>query len=100
MLNIDVNSSHTFVKYKIDNDEQFASELADAIDLIISERIKSKKELSEKQNVERALQYRNNILHKIENKKFSCPECYTDKELILYEKKSDLKNKQSSEKND
>ena len=32
MLNIDVNSSHTFVKYKIDNDEQFASELADAIE--------------------------------------------------------------------
>lgn len=96
MLNIDVNSSHTFVKYKIDNDEQFASELADAIDLIISERIKSKKELSEKHNMERALRYRNDILQKAADKKFNYPECYTDKELIIYEK-NNLKNKQSRE---
>ncbi|MFR7569377.1 MAG: hypothetical protein ACLUWE_03695 [Lachnospira sp.] len=87
MLNIDVNSSHTFVKYKIDNDEQFARELADSIDLIISEIIKSKKELSGKQNIERAVQYRNDILQKTADKKFSYPECYTDKELIIYEKK-------------
>ena len=86
MLNIDVDSSHTFVKYKIDSDEQFARELADSIDLIISEIIKSKKEFSGNQNIERAVQYRNDILQKAADKKFSYPECYTDKELIIYEK--------------
>lgn len=75
------------IKLKFDNDEQFACELADSIDLIISEIIKSKKELSGKQNIERAVQYRNDILQKTADKKFSYPECYTDKKLIIYEKK-------------
>lgn len=86
MINIDVDlSKHVIVKHNIENDEQFVLELANAIDLIVSERINSRKDLSAEQNIKRAVQYRNQILHNIANQEFCCPECYIEDDLILYE---------------
>ena len=86
ILNIDVTlPGHTFVNYKIETDEQLALELAEALDLIVSEIVKSKRELSEKQNLGGGLQYRNHILQMIENTEFCYSECYTDRDMILYE---------------
>lgn len=79
MINIDVKiPGHVYVNHNIENDEQFVLELANAIDLIVSERIKSRKDLSIEQNIKRAVQYRNQIFQKIENKEFCCPECYIE----------------------
>lgn len=86
MINIDVKlPEHINVKHNIENDEQFILELANAIDLIVSDRIKSQKKLSIEQNIKRAVQYRNQILQRIEDKEFCCPECYIEEDLIQYE---------------
>lgn len=86
MINIDVKlPGHINVKHNIENDEQFVLELVNAIDLIVSDRIKSRKDLSIEQNIKRAVQYRNQILQMIQDKEFCCPECYIEDDLILYE---------------
>lgn len=86
MVNIDVElPKHINVKHNIENDEQFVLELSNAIDLIVSDRIKSRKDLSAEQNIKRAVQYRNQILQNIANQEFCCPECYIEDDLIQYE---------------
>lgn len=87
MLKIDVNlSNHIFVEHNIESDEQFASELVNALDLIVSDRVKSKRDLSIEENIKKALQYRNHILQMMKETSFCCPECYEDAGLIQYEK--------------
>lgn len=82
MIKIDVDlkdSKHILVEHNIECDEQFAYELAIAIDLIISEKI-GDDNLSVMENVANAVSYRNHILKLIKATVFCCPECYEHNE--------------------
>jgi len=88
MIKMDINLSdgekHICVEHEIDNMDAFAEELIQAIDLIVSEKVLSMKELTPDENVALALLYRRNLLEKMICMNFSCPECYEESDLIMY----------------
>lgn len=68
-----------------------ASEILDGMDLIISEKVLSKKGLSEVENLRRAHEVRNQLLEIMKTMPFNYPECYMDKELLIMEDEVELK---------
>ena len=81
MIKIDVDfkdASHIFVEHNIENDGQFAYELATAIDLIICDRMGTDSSLTMEQSVKKAVSHRDYILNLIKETAFCFPEYYDE----------------------
>lgn len=84
-IKLDIRENYIGWGSEIDNEEQLVQFLTHGIDLLVADHIKSKRNLTENENIERATKFKNDLLEKIKSSSLTCQERYIEKDLIEYE---------------
>ena len=84
-IKLDIRENRQEWGSEINNEEQLVMFLTYGIDLLVADYIKSKRNLTETENIERAIKFKNDLLEKLKSSYLTCEERYIEKDLIEYE---------------